>query len=160
MQIVTSFSYSFSRFLHPCAFAFLFLRCCFFLSSLPLSPRLSAPALTSVSSVLSLFSHPQSLCGKVPGTRTTPEKSWLLLNVRNSVPPWRRCSNLVKLKKTKQKTRWPVWLLYLVHVGDVESQIFGTVEQSIWPFHLNSFPNFRRTQVDTISTLKAKGCVF
>lgn len=48
---------------------------------------------------------------------------------------------------------------YLVHVGDVGSQVFGTVEQPIRPFYLNSFPHFRSTQVHTISALKYKRVV-
>lgn len=44
--------------------------------------------------------------------------------------------------------------VYLIHVGYVGSQVFGTVEQPIRPLHLNSFPHFRRTQVHTISALK------
>lgn len=49
--------------------------------------------------------------------------------------------------------------VYLVHVGDVGSQVFGTVEQPIRPFYLNSFPHFRSTQVHTISALKYKRVV-
>lgn len=47
--------------------------------------------------------------------------------------------------------------LYLIHVGNVGSQVFGTVKQSVRPFDLNSFPDFRRTQVCTISALKEQG---
>lgn len=44
---------------------------------------------------------------------------------------------------------------YLAHVGHVGSQIFGTVEEPVGPFHLNGFADFGRTQVDTISALMA-----
>lgn len=84
---------------------------------------------------------------------TAPESLFIVLKQKNKT--YSSSLNHLHTQGYNQRRQWSVWLVhYLIHVRHVGSQVFSAVEETVRPFHLNSFPNFRRTQVQTVSALK------